>query len=143
MRGRRVFAHAAQQRVHARGELGGRKRLCHIVVRAGHQTRHLVHLLRARRQHDDADLRVRHADAAADFQTVDVRQHDVEQAQLRVGIFLQFLKRLLAALSLHDLVARTLQIDDNKTTDTGFILQHQHFFHIVSPLSCLPSSIPP
>lgn len=73
-------ADAAVERVDARRQLGGGEGLGDIVVRAGHKARDLVHFLRARREHDDADGLVRRTDAAADLEAVDIRQHDVQNA---------------------------------------------------------------
>ncbi len=78
-------ADAAEQRVDARRQLGGEKGFGDIVVRAGHKARDLVHLLRARREHDDADGLVRRTDAAADLEAVDIRQHDVQNGHAGVG----------------------------------------------------------
>ncbi len=80
-------AHAAAERVHARYELRGRKRLGHIVVRAVHEPGDLVHLLAQRGEHDDAHLGAGRAYPAADFEAVYIRQHDVQQrhAYVRVG----------------------------------------------------------
>ena len=131
MRGRRVLAHAAHPRVPPRRQLGGGEGLGDIVVRAGHQARHLVHLLRARRQHDDADLRVRHADAAADFEPVDVRQHHVEQCDERVRILLELFERLLACGRLNGLVTGPAQVDDDEAADAGLVLKYENFLHVI------------
>ena len=91
---RPVAAGAAEQGVHAGGQLGRGEGLGHIVVRAGHQAGHLVHLLGTGGEHDDADFVVGGPDAAADLKAVDVRQHDVQQGHPGVRVVLQLLQRL-------------------------------------------------
>ena len=127
-------AAAAHQRVHAGSQLCRGKRLGHIVIRAGHQSRHLVHLLRAGRKHNDTDTGVGCTDAAAHLKPVDTGQHNVQQRHAHIRILLQLLQRFLAGFRLYYLIAGALQIDHNKSADTGFILQNQNFFHQVSPL---------
>ncbi len=91
-----VAADAAVEGVHAGGQLGGGEGLGDIVVGAGHKAGDLVHLLGAGGEHDDADVRVGRADAAADLEAVDVRQHDVQQGHTDIGVLAQLLQRLLA-----------------------------------------------
>ena len=128
-----LAASAAEQGVHPGRQLRRREGLGHIVVGAGHQARHLVHLLGPGGQHDDADLRIGGPNAAAHFKAVDARQHDIQQCHLGVGVLLQALQRLLAALGLDDIVAGAAQIDHDKAADTGLVLQNQYFFHGMRP----------
>ena len=131
-------ADAAVERVDARRQLGGGEGLGDIVVRAGHKARDLVHFLRARREHDDADGLVRRTDAAADLEAVDIRQHDVQNGHAGVRVFLQALKRLAAGPGLDGLIARPLEIDDDEAADADLVLQNQYLFH--ASLLFLPSA---
>ena len=131
-------AAAAHQRVHACRQLGRGEGLCHIVVGAGHQARHLVHFLGAGRQHDDANSGVVGPQTAAYLKPIDAGQHHVQQRYPDILLGLQLFQRFLAAFGLDDLVSGAAQIDDDKATDIGFILQYQYLSHgvLLSFLNC-------
>ena len=74
---------AAEDRADAGGELAQAERLGHVVVRAELQAHDLVHLAVAGREHDDRDLRLR-AEDPADLDAGQLRQHEVEQHQVRL-----------------------------------------------------------
>ena len=105
------------------------KGLGHIVVGAGHQARHLVHLLGPGGEHNDADAGIRGPDAAADLKAVDTGQHNVQQRHSGIRILLQPLQRILAGLRLDDVISSPAQIDHDKAADAGFILQNQYLLH--------------
>ena len=136
-----VAADAAEQGIHPRRQLSGREGLRHIVVRTGHQAGHLVHFLCSGGEHNDADLLAGGADAAADLEAVDVRQHNIQNGNADVRVFCQTVKRLLAGSSLDGIVASPLQIDHHKAADVHFIFQYQNFFHS-PPLSSPKYSSP-
>ena len=117
----------AEQGVHPGGQLRRGKGLGHIVVGAGHEARHLVHLLAAGRQHDDSDTGIGGPNPPADLKPVDSRQHDVQQRHPDVRVVPQLVQGLLPGLRLDDGVPRPGQVDDDKAPDTGFVLQDQHF----------------
>ena len=119
----------AEQRVHPGGQLRRGEGLCHIVVGTGHQSRHLVHLLGAGGQHNDADLCVGDPDPAADLKAVDSGQHDVQQRHLGIRILLEPLQCLLAGLCLDDVISGPAQVNDNETADAGLVFQNQNLFH--------------
>ena len=125
-------AAAAHQRVHPGRQFGGGKGLGHIVVRAGHQSRYLVHLLRTGCQHNDADIGVICPQAAAYLKSVDTRQHHVQQRHTDIPLGLQLFQCFLAAFRLDHLVAGAAQIDNDKAPDIGLILQYQYLFHAFS-----------
>ena len=125
-------AAAAHQCIHPGRQFGGRKWLGHIVVRAGHQPRYLVHLLGTGRQHDDADIGVIGPQTAAHLKSVDTRQHHVQQRHADIPLGFQLFQCFLAALRLHHLIAGTAQIDNDKATDIGLILQYQYLLHMSS-----------
>ena len=74
---------AAQQRPHAAAELADRERLRDVVVRAELEPEHLVELVVAGGQHDDRHRALR-AQALADLEAVEPRQHDVEHDEVDV-----------------------------------------------------------
>ena len=83
--GRRSALRAAEQRPHARDQLVRAERLGHVVVGAELEADDAVGFLGARRQHDDRDRRGRVVGAhdAADFEAVHLRQHQVQDHQVR------------------------------------------------------------
>ena len=125
-------AGAAEQRIYPGGEFRRGKGLGHIVVRSGHQSGNLVHLLGAGGEHDNADLVVHGPDTAADLEAVDPRQHHIQQRHLHVRLFFQLFQGLFPCAGLHSLIAGALQVNDHKAADVLLILQHKHFFgHIL------------
>ena len=68
--------------LHPGDQLGDAERLDEIIVRAHFQTRHLVGLGRFRGEHQDGREHALAPQAAADLQTVDPRQHHVENDQI-------------------------------------------------------------
>ena len=54
-----IATQAAVERINTRSEFCRRKRLCDIVIRSGHKSGNLVHLLRPGGQHNDAHLLIR------------------------------------------------------------------------------------
>ena len=88
LRDRRRPVGAAQQRTYPRDQLVRTERFREVIVSAELQSDDSLRLFRARRQHDDRDiggLLVR-ADAPADFQPVEMRQHQVEYQEVwRLG----------------------------------------------------------
>ena len=76
---------APQHRAHARGELAQTERLGDVVVGADVEPGHAIALARARREHDDrhaCGARPR-AEDAADFESAQHRQIEVEDDQIR------------------------------------------------------------
>ena len=80
------FMDSAHHRFYAGQNFPRAERLGHIIVRTGHQSRDLIHLLRACGQHNDTDLVVGHPDAAADLKPVDAGEHDVAQGNINIGV---------------------------------------------------------
>ena len=137
-----IAADTAVQRVNAGSQLGGRKGLGDIVVRAGHQAGDLVHLLRAGSEHDNAHLLVGGADAAADLKAVHVpRHHNIQNGNANVRGLSDGVQRLLTVPRLDGVVPRPLQVNDHKASDIQFIFHNQYFFHM-TPLKSLPFSNP-
>ena len=77
-----VRAPAAQQRPHARGEVGERERLGDVVVGAGVEPEHLVELRAARGEHEHRRPRLALVQPAADLDPVDAGQAEVEHDDL-------------------------------------------------------------
>src|SRR5581483_10252973 len=72
---------APEQRADARAKLTDRERLRDVVVRAELEPDHLVELVVAGREHDDRHA-ARGAQALADLEPVEPRQHDVEHDEV-------------------------------------------------------------
>src|SRR5262249_22715876 len=91
---------AAQQRAYTAAELTNRERLGDVVVRAQFEAENLVELLAAGGQHDDRHVAAG-AEAAADLEPVDLRQHQVEHNEVDLPVAKE-LEGLLAVARLHD-----------------------------------------
>ena len=120
----------AKKRPDAGLQLENIERLGEIIVRAVLKAHELVHVLRARRQHDDRHVR-KLADLAAGLQPVDLWHHDVQHDQLDLRIVRQR-DGLPAVAARDDLVAVVLQIEFDSLDDDVLIVHDQNF-HIVPP----------
>ena len=97
---------AAEQRAHAREQLGERERLDDVVVGAGIEPRDAVGDLVARRQHQHRQAAAAPPEPPADLEAVDVRHQHVEHDEIGlVAVALQPLERLGAVGGELDLVA--------------------------------------
>src|SRR5581483_11992149 len=116
-------ARAAQHRRDARGQLARAERLRDVVVRADAEADELVHLLAAGREHDHGDGRAG-AQAAADFEAIDARQHHVEHHQVRRES-LERLDRGEAVADGADVVAVTAQVAFDDVGDHALVLDDE------------------
>src|SRR5262249_13392224 len=91
---------AAQQRADTAPELTNREGLGDVVVRAQLEAENLVELFTASGQHDDRHVAAG-AEAAADLETVDLRQHQVEHDKVDL-LVAEERERLFAVARLHD-----------------------------------------
>ncbi len=106
---------APEDGLHARDQLARVERLRHVVVRADFEADDLVDVLVARRQHQDRDVGLL-ADAAADLDPVDVRQHQVEHDQRRL-LALHRRERVRTVRRGAHLVARVLEVQRDEGRD--------------------------
>ena len=114
---------AAQHALHPRHELARVERLRQVVVGADLETDDLVHVLVARGQHQDRDVRAL-AHAAADLEPVHVRQVEVEHdegGRLRGD---RIEGGAAGADGLH-VVAGVLQIEGDERRDRRLVLDDQ------------------
>ena len=120
-------ADAAQHGAQARQKLGHRERLGEIIVGAGVEAADAVGLLAARRQHDDRHVAgfLAAAQAAADFDAGELRQHPVQQHQ--IGLFLGGdQQRFLAVLRFQHAIAFALQIVAQQGDQGAFVFGDQN-----------------
>ena len=115
--------HAAQERPDAAPELPDRERLRDVVVGAELEPEHLVELVVAGREHDD-----RHgalgAQALADLEPVELREHDVEDDEVD-GLLAEALERLLAVARRHDAEAVALERIGQKLLDGLLVVDEE------------------
>ena len=114
---------AAQESTDTRGELFGNERLGHVVVGARLESADHVVAVRARRHHDDGD-RARPAQLAAHRESVPVREHQVEQHDVRPGV-VAGLQALLAGGRFGYLESLVLQGEPENPADPGIVLNQQ------------------
>ena len=137
--------HPAVDGVHPGHQLRGGEGLGHIVVGTHHQAGHLVHLLGAGRQQDDADGGVFPPQLFAHRQAVAAAgHHDVQHRHVEIPFFpVVKLQGLVAGFRLKGFIAGPLQVDDHKFPDVLFVFCHKDLPHRETPLSqtntaCLP-----
>jgi hypothetical protein len=119
---------AAEQGPHAREELGEAEWLRHVVVRAGVQPDHGVHLIGPRGEDQHGDRVSLRANATAHLEPVQLRQPDVEQDQVdfvrqRTG---QGRRPVLGDLHL---VALAAQRARQRFGDGGVVLREEYSGH--------------
>ena len=116
----------AQHRAHARDQLVERERLGDVVVGAHVEAVQAVALLDPRGEHDHRQIRGRRlaAQLAAELEAGHVRQHPVEQDQVRRALGDQR-QRLVGVEGLLDREARPLQIVREELLQRGLVLDHQ------------------
>ena len=76
---------AAEEGAHARDELVGAERLGEVIVGAELESHDSIRFFRAGRQHDDRQRggRVVSTNRATDFEAVHLREHEIEDEQIR------------------------------------------------------------
>ena len=115
---------APEHGVDARDQLTDRERLGDVVVGARVQPADLVGLLRPRGQHDHRHQRVRRSDLLAHGKAVRVRQHEVQQHQVRPALAQQP-HALAPGPRGHHLEALELQRGAQPAHQIGFVLDDQ------------------
>ena len=114
---------AAQERTHAAAELPDREGLRDVVVGAELEPEHLVELVVAGGEHDDRHRALR-AKAAADLESVDFWQHDVEDDEVD-GLLAEAAQRLVAVAGLDDPVPVPLERVREKRLDRVLVVDEQ------------------
>ena len=124
-----------EMRLGPRHELAGAEGLRHIVVRAEPKAADLVDIRLARRDDDDRDVELG-ADAAAKVEAVDMRQHEIQDHEIKTAVQGSILT--LDAIFLDDhLKIRCLQIVPFQFRNLAVVLHDQNLFHVHSHLSLL------
>jgi len=79
-----IFAYATENRFHTQDKLAWAERLHHIIVRADFESNDAIDLFGSSRKHNDRNAPgvIALAKRSTDFQTVDVREHNVEDDQI-------------------------------------------------------------
>src|SRR3569832_2614035 len=116
---------APQSRVDARKQLAQAERFGEVVVGADLEAQHLVYLLAARGEHDDGLLQALAALTAAEALAVAIRQHHVEQNEIRLCV-----TRLLAtfahAACCDDAITLHLEIVAQPRAHGGIVFDDQY-----------------
>ena len=128
---RRLFvldkAHAdtAIDRVHSGCQFRGGKRLCDIVVRPEHQPADLIHFLCSGSQHNDADGGALFPQLFADGKAVNAGHHNIQQDNVKIAVFFfEHTQCVLAAADITNVIAGTLEVNDDKVPNHIFIFTH-------------------
>ena len=132
LQGLPAAAGTAQHRPHPRKQLFHLKRLDKVVVRTKLQAAHTVFCRGFGR--DKNDRRTKRAQVVKQFITIQPRQHDVEQRNVKI-IFRDQISRRQPIVRNGAVVAGTQQADLHQTGDGGFVLHNQDAVHIRYPLS--------
>ena len=118
---------APEHRLDPRDQFARGERLGEVIVGPALESRDLVGLLGARRQHDDGDvagIRVT-AKLPCQFEPAHVGQHPVHQHQVRAAVA-DAGERGLAVLGGHDLKAGAPQPECNQVADRRLVLDDQN-----------------
>ena len=121
-----LFARAAQDCADARDDFLKAERFRHVVVATDRQPHDLVLRVVAGGQEEDGRVDALLADAACDGESVDVRQHDVEDDQIRSRALDDF-DRLRARRRRLDFVTCEMQRGDKQFADGGFVVDDDDF----------------
>ena len=122
---------AAEVRAYAGHGLQRIKGLDHVIVRAEIQAQDLlrIRVLRGNDDHRDvADL----PELLQDVEPVQLRHHDIEEAQGNIPLR-HHLKRFLAVAGLRHLVAFIFQIQFQERADLFFVVRDQDSVHVPPP----------
>ena len=123
---------AAQQRADAGQQLVERERLDEVVVGTGVEAGDAIGDAVAGGQQQDRQARLGRAQTAADLQSVDTGQHDInddEIGQLAEG----FVERLFAGFGEIDLVAGEDQAASHHGENLGVVVDDEHFVGHITP----------
>src|SRR5262249_12300536 len=129
-----MFAYATENRFHTQDKLAWAEGLHHIIVRADFESYNAIDLFGASRKHNDrnASGAITLAKVSADFQTVNVRQHDVKDDQIG-WMFLDAIKGQPATYRRRYLKSGLVQVVADKALDVGIIVHDQDAFHAGYP----------
>ena len=108
---------AAQQGAHAGEQFHESERLGEVIVGAGFEAFDAIVHLAARAENQDRRAGAAAADPLEDFEAVHIRQHQIENHQIVVGI-LAVLKSFCAVLGDIDGIARTLEATAEEISDS-------------------------
>ena len=133
-------ANTTIQSINTGSEFCRREWLCYIVVGTGHKSGNLIHLLGTGSEHNDTDLLTGSANTATYLETVNIRQHYIQNGNADVRITIQLFQRFHTGSGFDCLVAGTFQVDDNKAADIHFVFQYKNFLHHNSLTTFLPYS---
>ncbi len=132
----------AQQRAHARAQLGHRERLDDVIIGAGGEAAYALALLAARGQHDDGQLLGLGAgpQPAAELDPGEPRQHPVEDHEIG-GTLLEQQIRLITARDRLDLVSFRFEVVAQQQRERLLVFHNQDVG--LHPLNLSAISPPP
>ena len=119
---------APKHRANPRHHLAGGKRLDDVIVRADIQPENPIRVLVLGGNHQNRHAR-HPADAAADLQSVQPRQHDIQQDQRRLGRVEQG-ERLLAGLRRQHRPPLFFDVLRQNIDDLRVVVHHQNRIHV-------------
>jgi len=111
--------------VDPRQELANRERFGQVVVGTRLEPRHLVVLGSAGSQHQDVQRRPRPAKSATDLDSIEVRQHEIEQDEI-TSLFGAEGDGVFAELVREDLVSRSRKQVGEAFTEGLFVLDDEN-----------------
>ncbi len=118
----------AEDRFHPSNEFADTKRFCEIIIGADFKSEHLVQFLRFCRQHQYRCVVFVGANAAANFQTVHIREHNIEHNKIECA-FLCLPISFASVVRSRYLAPEVLQVDVQQFGDIFIVFDHQHMFH--------------
>ena len=110
------------------------KGLGHVIVRPVIQAQDLVHVISARREHDDRHFR-EFADLLQDLEAGQLREHDIEQDDIKL-LLADLGHRLLAVIGAVDFISLLHEAESEPLDDHSLII-HDQYLCRHTKLSCL------
>ena len=117
---------AAQHRLDAGHHFLGVEGLDHVIIGTQFKAQHLVDGLALGGQHHHRGV-ARFADAAADFQTVHLGHHHVQQHHIGLDL-IEFFQSLFAVVGGGDLIALLDQVEPQQFADVGIVVHDEDLF---------------
>ena len=126
---------AAQHRLDAGHDLFCIEGLDHIIVGAQFKAQHLIEGLALGRQHHDGGV-AQLADTAADFQTVHLGHHHIQQHHVGLDL-IELVQPLFAVVGDGDLIALLGQIEPQQLADIHVVIHDKDLFVCHECSSCI------
>ena len=119
---------SGQMSFHTGYQLTRTERLCHIIISPQTQTTDLIDIFLLGRYHDDRRILLL-TDLLADFETIHIRKHQIQNDQIKIFIQSRFESGITGMLH-HHIKTAELQIILLKLCNCHFIFYNQNLTHI-------------